>query len=206
MAHEFKVGDRVRVIDHRPSDAHGYPNWAEGMDKTIGKEGLITAIMASGIIKVRFSYNEKTWLYKSSWVIPVVSDSKPETSISPFMPGDRVRVKPREWFDRQPTSAWRDGRVCILEHSCKEWLLGMELTVERYDKTDDTYMAGDYWWKAEWLEPVKLEVCPTLLAPLKAMDKTMAKVLGSFFPQDPQITAKLPLINSTKLLTHIKLD
>lgn len=204
----IKEGDRVRVVDRRPDTSAPIPGWNPRMDKTLGAEGVVIECMTTGnFLRVRFPDGAE-WTYKPSWLVPVDSASKPEATTNPFKPGDRVRVKPREWFDRQPEKTWRGGHVYIERGSAKESLMGREVTIDCYDKYDNTYMADGVWWKAEWLEPVEAEIRPALFKPIglisRATIEALCGMLVSRQPQPP--TDKLPLINPNKLLTTIKLD
>lgn len=204
----IKKGDRVRVVDRRPDTSGGKLSWNLRMDKTLGAEGVVIECMAMGnFLHVRFP-DGAVWTYKPSWLVPVDSASKPEATTDPFKPGDRVRVKPREWFGKQPKETWRWGNVCIERGSNKELLMGQTVTIERYDARDDTYKADGYWWKAEWLEPVEAEIRPALFRPIELISSaTIEALCGMFVSQQPQpSTDKLPLINPNKLLTNIKLD
>lgn len=183
MEHKFKVGDRVRVIDHRPSDAYELPNWTEEMDKTLGRIGVVKRRYGD-ILHVSFPDN--CWHYKSSWLIPVKSDSNHDTPRPQFKPGNRVRVKPDADISLPYLNAMRHK----------------DLTVELYDKSDNTCKAGGWWWKAEWLEPVD----PEPVRPARSLLESCIHSLISSVKAAQPITGKLPLINSTRLLTNIKLD
>lgn len=198
----LSVGDRVRVIDRRPSDASDYPSWNPHMDKTLGREGVVVRNITSDCYRVEFP-DGVSWSYRTSWLTLVESDSKPRP---PFKPGDRVRVKPREWFDRQPEDTWRAGFVNIGKGSEKETLMGREMTIERYDKCDNTYRANDVWWRAEWLEPAEPGGGLGLAGLIGSIRRNAEAVCGLSSPRQPQTTGKLPLINSNRLLTEIKLN
>ncbi len=72
MSHEFKVGDRVRVIDHRPSDASDLC-WSDEIEKTLGQTGIVKHVF-KGYVGVRF--HDGDWYnYISSWLIPVEAES-----------------------------------------------------------------------------------------------------------------------------------
>lgn len=183
MEQKFKVGDRVRVIDHRPSDAEkGY--WNSCMNACLGKEGVIKSI--NGNIRVEFPGGD-FWWYKPSWLTLVESDDKPQPR---FKPGDRVRLKP-------------DTAVPLYLRALEQEIL----VVEEYDKSDNTVKAGGRWLFAGWLEHVEDETHDSLSSPLRAIGMTTAELISSMFvPRQPQSTSKLPLINTNKLLTTIKLD
>ncbi len=72
MEQKFKVGDRVRVIDHRPRDAEKC-YWNSCMNACLGKEGVIKSI--NGSIRVEFP-GGVFWWYKPSWLTLVESDDK----------------------------------------------------------------------------------------------------------------------------------
>ncbi len=65
MEHEFKVGDKVRVIDHRPAGAEEFPKWVHSMDECAGKTGVV--IWANIFIQVKFD-DGKVWIYKPEWI------------------------------------------------------------------------------------------------------------------------------------------
>lgn len=180
----FKVGDRVRVIDHRPSNTGGFC-WNLQMDAYLGKEGVVESV--EGSIKVRFPDGDY-WYYKPSWLIPVSSASKPEP---PFKAGDRVRLRP----GTPNLPLYGLGRM------------GQTFTVEKYDESDNTVKADGFWWCPYMLEHVEPESRPLLCRAPSSLSASTASLIASMFAsRQPQMASNLPLINSTKLLTHIKLD
>lgn len=68
-AHTFKVGDKVRVIDHRPSNFTEPPTWCELMDKRTGQIGTVTGKLIGGILTV--SFGDGWWNYRPEWLTPV---------------------------------------------------------------------------------------------------------------------------------------
>ena len=66
-AHTFKVDDKVRVINHRPSNADQLPTWTDPMDSYAGKVGTVVRI-ADSIVSVRIDDN--LWHYRPEWLIP----------------------------------------------------------------------------------------------------------------------------------------
>lgn len=208
MEHEFKVGDKVRVIDHRPS--RGVIVWVYDMDACCGKTGVITKKNDNPLwFRVKILGEENDWAFVPEWLTLVESGSKADTAKPRFNPGGRVRVKSREWFDGQPEHTWRRGHVRINEGSRKESLMGRVVTIDKYDEEDNTYEADGIWWKAEWLEPVEAEIRPALSNPSKSIsDATIAAISDSFASLRLRrpMHSDLPLIRPTKFLTNIKLD
>lgn len=66
MEHEFKVGDKVMVIDHRPADAEEFPKWVHSMDECAGKTGVVIWVNTL-TIQVKFDDRE-VWVYKPEWI------------------------------------------------------------------------------------------------------------------------------------------
>ena len=212
MEHEFNIGDRVRVVDRRPEDVNGNPCWVPAMDATLGKEGIIIGFgLSAGSLRVWFNDDAK-WAYKPSWLVPAETGSGTAKPISPFKPGDRVRVKPLEWFD----GCRRDckgnpivGGITLLSPGMTA-CCGREFTVGSitpYGNVD--LMETPFSFSVGMLEAVDAEDTLAL--------STMSRLGSAFFrradplkfgsasPSSPSAD-KLPLIDPTKLLTNIKLD
>lgn len=85
MEHQFKIGDRVRVIDHRPVDCYKHPVWTGAMDEYAGKEGIVEHL-SEFFIDVRFETGV-LYFYKPSWLEPIPAKDGPLLKV-----GDRVRV------------------------------------------------------------------------------------------------------------------
>ena len=187
MEQKLKLGDRVRVIDHRPSDQSGFPTWNPKMDETLGQEGeIFETWFVPDVFSVKFP-NGRVWNFKRSWLMLVESADKPNP---PFKPGDRVRLNP---------DAGVPLRLRALAHEI--------LVVEEYDKSDNTVKVGDDWLFARWLEHVEDETHYSLSSPLRAIGMSTAELISSMFvSRQPQSISKLPLINTNRLLTTIKLD
>lgn len=66
MEHEFKVGDKVMVIDHLPADAEEFPKWVHSMDECAGKTGVVIWVNTL-TIQVKFDDGE-VWAYKPEWI------------------------------------------------------------------------------------------------------------------------------------------
>lgn len=197
MSHKFKVGDRVRVIGHRPSDA-SQRTWFPDMDRTLEAEGEVVFVGGGSdpCYFVRFASGRER-SYRSSWLTPVDSDSKYENVTKPFKRGDIVRVKSREWLISHQS---RPGPVSLTEGKLAR--CGQVLEVGFYDSSDNTYLCDGDWFKAEWLEPVDPEAVRSIQSRLESYIHSLIPSAKAAHP----IASKLPLINSTKLLTNIKLD
>lgn len=71
---KFRIGDKVRVIGHRPSNANEGPVWVGQMDDYAGNAGEV--IYATGsIIGVRFDDGD-CWRYIPEWLEPVEPESE----------------------------------------------------------------------------------------------------------------------------------
>lgn len=78
MKHEFKVGDKVRVV-RRGAIEEG---WDVEMDRTLGEIGVIERITEDGRplpLRIRFPQFADWWYYKTEWVEPV-AESAPSLS------------------------------------------------------------------------------------------------------------------------------
>lgn len=209
MAHEFKAGDRVRVIDRRP-DKTDTLHWDPLMDKTLGEEGVIDRLIENPFcFKVRFPEG-MSWIYLPEWLLPVEAAAKHDKPQIPFKPGDRVRVKPRGRFEKYPKNSYGDPVVGALT-LCSPGMTaccGKEFTVTSVSK--GIYVGlreTPFIFSFDMIEPVEAEARPSLSGPLGSIRKSTAGVLGSLFAKPKtQHSDKLPLINTTKLLTNIKLD
>lgn len=199
MTHEFKIGDRVRVVNRRPEDCRDTPTWNPMMDETLGKEGIIADIIKDlESFRVAFS-NGATWSYKPSWLVPAETRSETAKPNPPFKPGDRVRVKPLGYIMEHNRFGCPDGM---------RPLAGEIVTIGRYDPNDNSYSAAGYWWNPECFESVESEHTPELAVPMRSDGSaSFETLLGGLFPMPSSPSAdKLPLIDPTKLLTTIKLD
>lgn len=83
MEHQFKIGDRVRVIGSRPADWTGFPYWTDSMDKSAGKEGAVV-FLDKARVGVMFA-NGPYYSYKPSWLIPATNEALLKV-------GDRVKL------------------------------------------------------------------------------------------------------------------
>lgn len=201
MKHEFKVDDNVRVV-RRGAIEEG---WSIAMDKTVGEVGVIERIAGDCLpphLRIHFPQFDEHWYYKPEWVELVGSTDNP-----PFKKGDKVRiVKQREnCFGHSPVHL--DSTV---------------YTIIDDDKSELPYRlisaGGATWWctaeQLELAEPVA-ESAPSLSSPMptigydasSAIAAVMDSVRDLFAPSSSaQSTKNIPLIESTKLLTDIKLD
>lgn len=66
--HVFKVGDKVRAIDHRPDNYLDLPTWGDSMDAHMGDVGTVIDIIAGKYLRVDF--NGYSWNYRPEWLIP----------------------------------------------------------------------------------------------------------------------------------------
>lgn len=64
---EYKVGDRVRIVQKGHSDEN--LRWADEMDKYVGQVGIVTEIGLNG--NLRIDVNGGKWFYRPAWVEPV---------------------------------------------------------------------------------------------------------------------------------------
>lgn len=209
MAHEFRIGDRVRVVDRRPSDAFELC-WSSKMDATLGKEGVVTNFHPDGILRVEF--HDDWWHYKPSWLILVESTAKSEAPNPPFKPGDRVRVKSLDELKEYPKDCNGDPIVgdLTLQFLGMTGACGKVFTVSNVTSSGDFGLEGTpFVFSPGMLEPVESEALskrPSSAAfAIQTLERSLRDLLGCS-PSSKADTAKLPLINSTKLLTSIKLD
>lgn len=73
VKHSFKVGDWVRIIDHRPKNAYAHPTWTSFMDEHVGKVGKVIGLSLFRVINVNVDgcfYN-----YRPEWLIPIAKPS-----------------------------------------------------------------------------------------------------------------------------------
>lgn len=68
--HTFKVGDKVRVIDHTPLPSTLPVIWVSAMNEYCGKIGTIGIICQSGVINVVFD-DDNDWSFDPAWLTPV---------------------------------------------------------------------------------------------------------------------------------------
>lgn len=176
MEHKFKIGSRVWVDTIR------------GREEGVVLSHTITFNTASYVVEIKTkegAYQSFTCFPPS--LTPVEAASEPETPRRPFKPGDHVRVLSKEMI-----AAWRGE----LRASPRMFdLCGKIITVEKHDPQDNTYKAAGYWWMADWLEPAEMHNSAT---PFYTAPASQGTVVAA--------PSELPLINTTKLLTNIKLD
>lgn len=212
MEHEFNIGDRVRVVDRRPENVGGNPYWVREMDNTLGKEGIIMGFgFAAGSLRVRFNDGDK-WAYKPSWLVPAEAKSETAKAAPPFKPGDRVRVKPLEWFDgcrRDCAGNPIVGGITLLSPGMTA-CCGMEFTVERITPFGNVDLVETpFAFSVGMLEAVDAENT-LVLSPLSRLGSAFFRradpLKSGSASRSPNSADKLPLIDPTKLLTNIKLD
>ncbi len=206
MSHEFKVGDRVRVVSIRPPENYKV-DWNPLMDATLGKEGQIVDHNTARVwYRVEFG-NGQRWSYLPEWLIPI--NQAPSEPKPLFHPGDRVRVKQ----ELKSPPRFRLRLSVLSTHLCK---VGQTITIDKYDSSDDTYQerGSGLWWASEWLEPIEVKSDsadagsrPQSLDESRVTSRTRAE-LEICRPHVPGVdtASRIPLINPTQLLTINNLD
>lgn len=206
MSHEFKVGDRVRVVSIRPPENYKV-SWNPLMDATLGKEGqIIDHNTARSWYRVEFG-NDHQWSYLPEWLIPI--NQAPSEPKPLFHPGDRVRVK--QELKSPPRF---ELRLSVRPtHLCK---VGQTITIDKYDSSDDTYQerGSGLWWASEWLEPIEVKSDsadagsrPQSLDESRVMSRTRAELeICCTHVPGVDTASRISLINPTQLLTINNLD
>ena len=176
MEHQFKIGDRVRVIGSRPVDWAEYPIWAGSIDKSAGKEGTVV-FLGKACVGVMFE-DGSYYSYKPSWLTPVPTEETPLLKV-----GDCIKV--------------------LRNISCHP--VGTTLIIERVDSNDTSlpYRAGGWWYGKDDVELVTPSYVEPMRISTPGID-AIKDFFGVSKFKEP--TAKLPLISKTRLLTTIKLD
>lgn len=201
MSHEFKVGDRVRVVSIRPPENYKV-GWNPLMDATLGKEGqIIDHNTARGWYRVEFGNNHQ-WSYLPEWLIPI--NQAPSEPKPLFHPGDRVRVKQ----ELKSPPRFKLRLSVRPTHLCK---VGQTITIDKYDSSDDTYQerGSGLWWASEWLEPIEVKSDsadagsrPQSLDESRVMSRTRAELeICCTHVPGVDTASRTPLINPTQLLT-----
>lgn len=177
MEHKFKIGDRARLIRHDPPFNAG---------ETVEVVGFFTE--THPVVRVG---ERAAWVFSGS-LEPI--ESAP-SSTPGIKAGDKVRVVRRGKPDDIP--AWDSlmdstiGEVGTVTEVCSSGYLRV--------KFDD----GQKWYyKPEWLEPVP----PACVDGSSAIGSAIQAVRGMFSFIDKQPVPDVPLLESTRLLTTIKLD
>lgn len=65
----FKVGDKVRVIDHTP-ESTAKCLWVDNMEPCLGKVGVVIDVTGVGTVRVRF--DNDWWHFDPAWLTPVI--------------------------------------------------------------------------------------------------------------------------------------
>lgn len=78
---KFKVGDKVRVINHRPPISVLPVSWAPYMDNYFGKVGTVCCVYSSDVINVVFA-DEENWCFDPAWLTPVTEATCSGVSIA----------------------------------------------------------------------------------------------------------------------------
>ena len=176
MEHQFKIGDRVRVIGSRPADWVESPIWTDSMDKSAGKEGIVLSI---GKARVGVIFEDGSYYnYKPSWLTPVPTEDTPLLKV-----GDCIKVLRNR--DYHP--------------------MGTALIIEKVDSNDQylPYRAGGWWYRKDDVEHVTPSCVEPMRISTPHID-AIKDFFG--VSKSKESVAKLPLISKTKLLTTIKLD
>lgn len=186
MTHEIKVGDRVRLVRNDLPFARGEVATVVAVD-----DDTLTYLT----YKLRNEQGVEAWVFTGS-----VEYLGPGDETAPFKVGDKVRV-----IDHRPSDA-----EDLYWSSLMDAYLGKEGVAEAANGNIIVkFPDGDEWvYKPSWLTLVESEARPALSNPLRYIRKGAADVFdGSFAcPHRTPSTDKLPLIDTTKLLTSIKLD
>lgn len=77
---DFKVGDKVRVVSEKPSDADTGPGWVSDMNKLLGQNGLVS--YSGEYIRVEFEGPHDAWSWKPNWLIKETASPSPISSLS----------------------------------------------------------------------------------------------------------------------------
>ena len=178
MEHQFKIGDRVRVITSRPADFATSPIWTASMDRYAGEDGYIDSVSLNPErVSVRFK-DGNIWKYKPSWLTPVPTEETPLLKV-----GDRVRL--------------------LCDTPCHS--AGSILTIDRVDLNDPQlpYRVGGWRVTKDCVELANQIPIRSVSISIPCIDR-IKSFLGVNSPKET--AAKLPLISKTKLLPTIKLD
>lgn len=152
-----------------------------------GKCGEVFIVLPTGSVAVEFP-DELPNLFNPSQLVLV----EPGTPRHQFKNGERVRVLSSETISRKPHN--------LALPSAMLKLCDQILTIEKYDPVDGSCRAAGFWWAADWLEPVAPQ-SEASRYPIDPLYTVPASEGVAVFP-----ASELPLINTTKLLTNIKLD
>lgn len=176
MEHQFKIGDRVRVIGSRPADWVELPIWTDSMDKFAGKEGTV-AFLNKADVGVTLE-NGSYYTYKPSWLTPVPTKETPLLKV-----GDCIKVLRNRGYHP----------------------VGTTLIIEKVDSNDPDipYRVGGWWYKKDDVELVIPSCVEPMRISTPGID-AIKHFFG--VSKSKESVAKLPLISKTKLLTTIKLD
>lgn len=185
MAHEIKVGDRVRLVRNDAPFATGEVATAVEVD-----DDTLTRLTH----KLRNEQGVEAWVFTDS-----VEYLGPGDETASFKVGDKVRV-----IDHRPSDTKE-----LYWNPAMDACLGKEGVVKRVNGNIAVKFPDGYWWyKPSWLTLMESEARPALSNPLRYIRKGAADVFDGLFacPHRTPSTDKLPLIDTTKLLTSIKLD
>lgn len=181
MKHEFKIGDRARLIRNDvPFNA--------------GEIVEVVGFSPDGEPTVRIG-ERAHWVFSYS-LEPIESAPSCTPSSTPgIKAGDKVRVvrrgKPDDVPSWNPSMDSTIGEVGTVTEVCSSGYLRV-----KFDN-------GQKWYyKPEWLEPVP----PTCADGSPAISSAIQAVRGMFGFVDKQPVPDVPLLESTRLLTTIKLD
>lgn len=119
---KLKLGDRVRITGKCPNRDGGWDNsWAERMDKSIGKEGVVQRLSSAGVsIDIGDGFDFPAHMLEKIEVKPAPK----------YVVGDRVRVL-READDYEA-----DWSTVWLKNPMNQ-LIGKTCTIRNIDRVDD---------------------------------------------------------------------
>lgn len=181
MAHEFRIGDRAR-LNRRDAPFNA------------GEIVEVVGFSPDGKPTVRIG-ERAHWVFSHS-LEPIESAPSCTPSSTPgIKAGDKVRVvrrgKPDDVPSWNPSMDSTIGEVGTVTEVCSSGHLRV--------KFDD----GQKWYyKPEWLESVP----PACVDGFSVIDSAIQAVRGMFSFIDKQPVPDVPLLESTRLLTTIKLD
>jgi len=69
VSHQFKVGDKVRVVAKRPAGAMNR-GWVTSMDRYLGSVGVVE-LVDDGDCPFKVRFPDDYWYYLPEWLIPV---------------------------------------------------------------------------------------------------------------------------------------
>lgn len=174
MKHQFKIGDRVRVIASRPADWSENPIWTSSMDGCAGKEGVVNQV--GNYVRVRFE-DGNCWDYKPSWLLPIPAKKEALLKV-----GDCVRV-----LDSKPLQP-----------------AGTILPIDQVDSDDPNllYRVGRWWYRKDQVELVGSNTVESARISIPHID-AIKSLFGAGNPKEPTtklpLISKTKLLTTIKL-------